>query len=236
MRLSGLISLAIVSLISTTSIHAARPGLYLGGQLGWGNVHDVGISDGDMGIMISNAFEYGNFSLNSFSGLNSGSGFAWRAFGGYQIGYNWAIEIGWAQFNNVAVNASATGFDNVAVLPFTVGTSSGIFKTTVFDAVGKYIYVFPWFCKMNVYGKLGVAFLTGRTDPVMSVNEAGTISLGEDLIITNRFFPTASIGLSYDFRNDISADLSYTRIQKIGYSEHMGSIDEVFLGMMLHFG
>lgn len=236
MRLSGLISLGLISLITTTGLQAAQPGLYLGGQLGWGQVHDVGISNGDMGIMVSNAFNYSNFSLHSFNGLNTGSGFAWRAFGGYQIGFNWAMEIGWAQFNNVAVDAYTTGFDNATNQPFTVGTSSGIFKTTVFDAVGKYMYYFPCFPQASVFGKLGVAFLTGRTDPVMSVSENGSTYLGEDLIIANRFFPTASIGLGYDFRKDISADFSYTRIQKLGYSEHLGSIDEVFLGFALHFG
>lgn len=235
-RLSAFVLISLISAFTTTLAFAARPGLYIGGQVGWGNVHDFGISVGDAGDMIIEALGYGNYTLSTFDGTNSDDGFAWRVFGGYQIGYNWAMEIGWAQFPRIAVDATAAGTDELTGLPLTVTTSSGIFKTTVFDFVGKYIYVFPWFCPMNVYGKFGVAFLTGKTTPILDVTEPGIASSGEDVITAMRLYPTASIGLTYDLRNDISIDLSYTRIQKIGQSEQLGSLDSLMLGMMLHFG
>jgi hypothetical protein len=235
-RLSTSIFLTTAFLIAASCTFAAQPGLYLGGQVGWGTVHNSGISEGDMGHMIDEALGNGAFTITSFNGTTSDSGFAWRVFGGYQIGYNWALEVGWAQFPDLPIKANATGIDNVAGLPFVVNTSSGIFKTTAFDLVGKYIYPFPCFCRMNVYGKLGVAYVNGRTTPVMAVTEDGVIEAGEDVIISDRVFPTASIGLSFDFRPDISADLSYTRIQKVGESGQLGSIDTLLLAMALHFG
>jgi len=229
------LSLIFLSLIASCTF-AARPGLYLGGQAGWGNVHDSGISEGDMGHMIGEALGEFNFTINSFNGTTSDSGFAWRVYGGYQIGYNWAVEAGWAQYSNLSIDATAAGIDNATGVPYTVGTSSGIFKTTAFDVVGKYMYAIPYFCPLHIFGTLGLAFVTGHTEPVMAVTEAGIVSGGEDVITATKVYPTFGIGLSYDLRNDISADLFYSRIQKVGDSDHLGSIDMVTLGMALHFG
>lgn len=236
LRSSGLISFALAISLTTACAFAARPGFYVGGQAGWGDVHDAGISIGDMGYMVGQALGDYNFTIHTFNGTTSGTGFAWRAFGGYQIGYNWAMEIGWAQFNNLPVEATATGTDLGSGLPFSVGTDSGIFKTTVFDLVGKYMYYIPCFCPLSIFGKLGLAYVTGHTVPVMSVTEAGVETLGEDVITATKVFPEVSIGLGYDFRNDITADFTYTHIQKVGNTDHLGNIDELMLGMALHFG
>lgn len=229
------VSVLLLFLI-VTSVHAARPGYYIGGQVGWGSVHDTGVSEGDMGYMINQALGYGSFTMTSFDGTTSDTGFVWRVFGGYQIGYNWGMEIGWSQYPRLPIYATAAGIDNVTGLPFVVTTETGLFKTTVFDAVGKAIYPFPFFCPMNVYAKLGGAWLTGRSNPQVIVAETGISALGENLVIVNRLFPTASIGFSADLRDDISLDLSYTHVQKVGKSPHFGSLDNVMLGFLLHFG
>lgn len=236
MRLSRLLSLSLVSLLLSSAIHAARPGYYLGGQLGWGHIQGTGVSDGDMGYMITQALGYSNYTVTSFNGTTSDSGVAWRVFGGYQIGYQWAMEIGWSMYPKLPVDATATGRDLATSQAFSVTTTTGTFKTAAFDFVGKYMYRLPFCCRMNVYGKLGAAYVIGRTTPTVTVSEPGLSAAGEDVIIANRVFPTGSIGLAYDLRNDISMDLSYTRIQKVGHSEQLGSMDAVLLAMSLHFG
>jgi len=109
-RLSGLIALSLVTLTTGSYVIAAQPGLYLGGQAGWGYVHDSGISSGDMDHMIGEALDHFNFTTSSFNGTNSDGGFAWRVFGGYQIGYHWAVEAGWSQFENLSVRCISSGY------------------------------------------------------------------------------------------------------------------------------
>jgi len=237
-RLSGFLSLSMASLVSASSF-AAQPGLYLGGQMGYGYVHDSGISSGDMGAMINDALGYGNFTTTTFNGQFSEGGFAWRVYGGYQIGFNWAMEIGWSHFPRVPVDASQTGTDLETGLPYVAGTS-GTFQTNAFDGVGKYIFYFPQLCQLSVYGKLGLAYVVGRSNQSVNVSEntpvTGILVTAGDENITDRLYPTFGIGLNYDFRPDISMDIAYTRIQKVGNSDQLGSIDTVLLGMALHFG
>lgn len=237
-QFSGLLSLSVASLISG-SVFAAQPGLYVGGQMGYGYVHDSGISDGEMSALVGEALGYGNFTTTTFNGQFSENGFAWRVYGGYQIGFNWAMEIGWSHFPRVPVDASQTGLDLNTGLPY-VATTSGTFQTNAFDGVGKYIFYIPRMCQLSIYGKLGLAYVVGRSNESVSVSEDspvnGVLVTADDQSITDRVYPTFGFGVNYDFRPDISMDLSYTRIQKVGTSDQLGSIDTVLLGMSLHFG
>jgi len=223
----------IAALLINTLSYAAQPGYYLGGQMGWGNVNQSGLSEGDMGGVMINAFGYSNFSMNNFSGTSSETGFAWRVFGGYQIGYNWAMEIGWSILPKLPVDAHVTGTDFVTGLDYEAHTT-GTLKTGIFDAVGKYIYYLP--CQFNIYGKLGLAYVTGWTNEDLFINELGfTVTGGGDQTL-GRVYPTFGVGLGYDFRPDISMDVSYTRVQKIGNSEQLGSSDMLLAALVLHFG
>ncbi len=227
---------SLLALITSTEIYAARPGYYLGGQVGWGSVHDAGLSEADMSYSIEQALDYPNFTITSFNGTTSDTGFVWRVYGGYQIGYNWALEIGWSQYPRLPVDANATGVDSITGDTFAAGTSSGIFKLWTFDAYVKYIYPLPWICNTNVFIKLGGAWVTAKTTPQISVTEPDFVVYGEDVLTPVRVFPAGSIGIAYDIRNDISADLSYTHVQKVGHVDQLGSLDNVMIGMALHFG
>jgi len=215
------------------SAYAAQPGFYVGGQMGWGNVTQTGISSGEMGQLISGALNDSNYTTTTFRGASNGNGFAWRVFGGYQVGYHFAAEMGWTVFPHLPIDARATGIDLDTGQPFVAGTK-GTFKTSAFDLVGKYIFPLP--CQFNVYGKLGLAFVVGNYNESVTLSEPGLTSTADDDGTTNRLYPTAGIGLGYDFRPDISADLSYSRIQKVGNSEQLGSINVVLLALILHFG
>lgn len=227
------VSFAFGALMAGTALHAAQPGLYLGGQMGWGNVTDSGISRGDMSQMINQALGNGNFSVTNFNGSTSDSGFTWRVFGGYQIGYHWAAEMGWTVFPRLPIDATASGEDYNTGLPYQAG-SNGTLKIAAFDLVGKYIYLLP--CNFNLYGKLGFAYLTGWSNMSVNVSETGLSAASEEDDGTNRLYPTGGIGIGYDFRPDISMDLSYSRIQKVGNSAQLGSMNMVMLAMALHFG
>jgi hypothetical protein len=214
--------------------YAAQPGLYLGGQIGWGNVSDTGISTGNMNQAIGIALGHSNYSSSAFNTKTSESGLAWRVLGGYQVGYNWAAEIGWAVFPRLPINATATGFDRVTGLPF-IANGFGTYKTSAFDAVAKFIYPIP--CHFNLSAKLGLAYMHGWASQTVTVLE-NAIPTGDatDINTTNRLYPTGSVGIGYDFRPDITTDLTYTRIQQIGSSTEIGSIDTVLISLEFHFG
>jgi OmpA-OmpF porin, OOP family len=238
-HISGMAALCLASLITCVNAYAAQPGLYLGAQGGWANLNQMGISSADMDTLISNAIFINNFTRTSFNGTTSGNGAGWRVFGGYQLGYNWAAEIGWAVYPNLPINATAAGVHNLTGDPFHVATS-GTFQTSVFDLVGKYIRPLP--CNFNIYGKLGLALVVGRSNEQAQVITSDILDgftfseFASESDKTSRLFPTFGIGVGYDFRPDISADVSYNRIQKVGSSEELGSIDFFSLSLGFHFG
>ncbi len=243
-HMSWMTFLCFSMLAVVENTYAAYPGLYLGGQAGWGNVSDTGISQQDMGDLITTSIDTGNFTIQSFNGTNNGNGLAGRVFIGYQYGCLAAAEFGWTKFNSLPVKANATLFDHKANLPGSA-SASGTMHISAFDFVGKGIVPLPY--NFNVYGKLGLAYLQAWSNASAAVTErlvvapppgsattnSSTGNIGDD--ITSRFFPTFGVGLAYDVRPDIEFDLSYNRIQKIGSSPELGSTDFISLGIALHF-
>jgi hypothetical protein len=215
--------------------YAALPGLYLGGQVGWGNVTDSGISRQEMGDLIESAIGNDNYTIHTFNGTTSGTGLAGRVYIGYQIGCFFAAELGWTKFNSLPIAATARAVDENNGAPIFVSTS-GTLKVSAFDFVGKGIVPLPY--HFNVYGKLGIGYVEGRSNSSVFFNDNGvfktsTSESGGD--ITRRFFPTFGLGVAYDFRPDIEVDLSWNRIQKIGNSQELGSTDFFSLGLAFHF-
>lgn len=79
--------------------------------------------------------------------------------------------------------------------------------------------------------------MTGWSNESAAISEPGGFTAaGEESDTNTSVFPTFGIGVSYDFRPDISADLSYNRVQKVGNSDQLGSLDFVALGLGFYFG
>jgi len=232
-RFSTITILCCSALVAINS-YAAWPGIYLGGQVGWGNVNETGISRQDMGDLINSAISSDNFTFRSFNGTTNGNGLAGRVFTGYQFGCFGALEFGWTKFNNLPVNATANVLDH-NTSSTALASSSGTIKVDAFDLVGKAII--PLRYHFNAYGKLGLAYLEGRSNASVTVRENGNKSASDNANsdITGRFFPTFGLGIAYDFRPDIEMDLSWSRIQKMGDSQEIGSADFISLGLAFHF-
>jgi len=231
-----------VSAVVVTNANASQPGFYLGGLLGWGKVHEENISRGDMNAVTSSAIKSNNFTTNSFKNSGVDSGAAGRLFAGYQFNENWAAEMGWSKFRNMTTNASLSGIDKVSGLPYQ-STASGTLKTDAFDLVAKGIY--PITNNINVYGKLGVAYLMQRANasvhvsetakrgsvPVNALSKSGSGSNNE-----HKIYPTFGVGATYEFTQNVAADLSWNRIQKTGGSKSMASTDLVGVGLIYSIG
>src|SRR5580704_3849202 len=112
--------------------NAAQPGFYMGGQLGWGKVHQDTITNHDMNSIVTSGLGYDKYTIKSYSDSSSDNGLAGRLFGGYQFTDNLAAELGWSKFKNMTTKASVKGIDKVTGLPFS-SSASGTVKTDAFD-------------------------------------------------------------------------------------------------------
>jgi OOP family OmpA-OmpF porin len=150
---------------------------------------------------------------NIFHGVNTqgqktqDTGLAGRLFGGYEFNQNIGAELGYMRFSNA-----------------TVKHESGDIQTYAVDIAAK--GMMPLQNGFGVYGKLGVAYL----------NENFGISNGNSRVSFSegKVYPELGVGVSYDFSQQLSTDLSYTRIQKTS-NGNLNSTDFVGLGLSYHF-
>jgi len=200
----GLAVLGVSSLVAANSF-AATQGAYVGGQLGWGDIHQKASSSYLTGTTVH---------------ANKDTGVAGRVFGGYRINENFAGEMGVTKFSDAKVKASSYGY-----------TAQGTVKAAAVDLVAKGIY--PVANNVSVYGKAGVAYVSERAD--IKVSNASRV-VYKDHDKANRLLPTFGAGVSYDFTQNVAADLSYNRIQKTGSSSKINSTDLVSVGLIYSIG
>jgi len=199
-----IIAIAVLgfSVLTVANSHAAP---YVGGQLGYGNVHQ-------------------------FTGIDNGkdTGIAGRLFAGYQFNDYFATEMGWSKFSNATTSLafSDTDFN---------GYVKGTVKTDAVDLVVKGIL--PVTAQMNVYGKLGGAYVVSRGNINVSYVDSGYSYSGSYSETERKLLPTAGVGASYAINNNLAADISYNRIQKVGNnSSFVNSTDLVSLGLIYSIG
>jgi OmpA-OmpF porin, OOP family len=212
-----------VSALSVMAANAAAPGVYVTGQLGYANTHMKDKSN----------FTNYPFTPNAADAINlSNNGLAGRLAMGYQFNQNFAVEMGYLQLNKKKVNGTIPNGEE-ATLP----ASLSLHQNAI-DLVGKSIL--PLTDKFNVYGKLGVAYLTttikGKSNAHPGINVPATADLnGVAGIAKHKWAPEAAVGVSYDFTPNMSVDTSWTRIQPLG-KNRPGAIDFVAVGLAYNFG
>lgn len=193
------IALGVVALglsAAAISANAATSGVYVGGQLGYGNVHQA----------------------DHVSGVKDNH-LAGRVFAGYQFNQNLAAELGWSHFSEVTAKDHGyyADYDYSARL-----------NTNVVDAAAKGIV--PVADNVSLYGKLGAAYVM---ESVHAHYGPFSASASE-----KKLLPEAGVGVSYAFTDNVSADVSYTRIQKVGdkNKSDINSIDFAGVGVSYTFG
>jgi opacity protein-like surface antigen len=190
---------------------ASAPGFYVGGQLGWSNTNP---SSSDV------TGTYPGFGNTVTSASSSGTGFAWGLNTGYQFDQNWAAELGYTRFANTSYTYRGTA----AGVPFVNGTAS--YNQDAWSVVGKGIL--PFDNGFGVYGKLGVAYV--RASSITATLAGITANSGNQ----NAWRPTAGVGVKYDFNQNVSADVSVTRIFKGGNLTN--DSDTAMVGVAYNFG
>lgn len=155
-------------------------------------------------------------------GIGSSSkdtGLAGRIDGGYLFTENFAAELGYTRFHNSTAKAYSSAF-----------ATNGTIKEDAFDLVGKAIL--PLSDCFNLYGKLGAAYL--RANGTVTGSSAGTaVRVSEN---AHKVYPTFGLGAGYNINKNITADVSWNRIQKVGNNNNLPSTDLVGVGLSYNFG
>lgn len=215
-----------VSTLGVMAANAAAPGVYVTGQLGYANTH---MNDKTNIAAINKASKLPDFTPDAADATNlSNNGLAGRLAIGYQFNQNFAVEMGYLQLNSKKVDGTAGTKPNL--LPASISL-----QQNAIDLVGKAI--FPVASNLNIYGKLGVAYLTTSITAKSDVDGVpSTINLnGPAGISKHKWAPEAAVGVSYDITPNVSVDTSWTRIQTVG-SNRPGNIDFVAVGVGYNFG
>ncbi|MFZ0219518.1 MAG: outer membrane beta-barrel protein [Candidatus Aquirickettsiella sp.] len=216
------------SVLSAMAASAAAPGIYIGGQFGY--------ADTDMGSKTN----FAKFNLHPADQNNqnlSNNGLAGRIALGYQFNQNFAVEAGYLQLSNRKVNISE---DQVRHdFPLTAGSVK--LQQNVVDFVGK--GMLPVTDKINLYGKLGLAYITTPIQvsaQILNPHAIGPVIVDANVnemvnVSKHKWAPEAAIGVSYDISSNVNVDASWTHIQPLGHNKP-GNIDFVAVGVGYNFG
>lgn len=234
-RMKHISTLAFSSLtffFLSTSSHAAANGYYFGGQVGWGDIHQSGITGADINDLIRTALP-GSIAVVSSDDTSDDDdgGIAGRLFVGYQWNCYWGAEFGWTKFHTMDTAASGNALDIFG--RFITADASGTIKADAWDLTIKGTE--PLEYGLSAYGKLGIAYLYERASASATMNVGSLTFSGHDSRSMSRVYPTFSLGVGYDITPQWVADVSWNRIQEVSNSE-LSSTDFWALGLSYHLG
>lgn len=179
------------------------------------------------GVYVTGQVGYADTHMDSkVSKHLSNNGLAGRVALGYQFNQNFAVETGYLQLDQKKVNIDPTS---------QVHNTSVKLQQNAIDFVGKGIV--PLSSNINVYGKLGLAYVSSNIDITTKVGAfPTTIDLNDAAhVAKHKWAPEAAVGVSYDITPNVSLDTSWTHIQPLG-SNKPGNIDFVAVGLGYNFG
>lgn len=205
------VSVLGVSALGMMAANATTPGLYITGQAGYANTH-----------MKDKIVPPGPFAGSGFSIPNSG--FGGRVAVGYQFNPNIAVEMGYLRLPN------QKGTFKLAPTSIYAASTERL-KQNAIDLAAKGIL--PINDKFNVYGKLGVAYLTSTiTNDYNGVKSNDNQFFG---IAKHKLAPEVGLGVTYNVTNNVFVDTSWTHIQPLGKNKP-GNVDFAAVGIGYSFG
>lgn len=220
------------SALGVAAANAAAPGVYVTGQLGYAQTHMKNKTDIDT---ISAAIPGNDRHIRPKGGVNNvnNNGLAGRLAIGYQFNQNFAVELGYLRLASKKVGLGDTKMGDPII---DVTDPSITLAQNALDFAAKGIL--PVGNNFNVYGKLGVAYLTsdlhvdGKNDKEQKVSYNVNDEAG---FKKHQLAPEAAIGVSYDITQNVSIDASWTHIHPIGKNS-AGNINFASVGLSYNFG
>jgi OmpA-OmpF porin, OOP family len=149
-------------------------------------------------------------------------GLAGRLAIGYKVTPNFALELGYLQLSEGKSNNTKKAITSYN-------------KQDAIDVAAKGIL--PITSNVNIYGKLGVAYLT--TELKEDITFRGLPASKNINSITgiakHKWAPEIAIGMGYDITPNVTVDTSLTHIQAMG-NNRPGNIDFLAVGVGYNFG
>lgn len=174
-----------------------------------------------VGLYVNGQVGYADTNMKSQvkdNGANfANDGLAGRLAIGYKVTPNFALELGYLQLSNAEFNIGASSFSN---------------KQDAIDVAAKGIL--PITNNVNIYGKLGVAYLTTELKEKNAAGKTLDINTAQG-ISKHQWAPEIAIGMGYDITPNVTVDTSLTHIQTLG-DNRPGNIDFLAVGVGYNFG
>lgn len=183
---------------------AAVPGFYAGVQGGWSNI----------------AYNTSDYVVDA--GSVKKSGFGGRPFIGYQLDQYFGIETGYTWYaKNKLRNGSYYDVSSIV--------TTGDFKQSAWDIVA--VGTLPLEQGFSLYAKGGAAYVNAKaTETATDASLNGSFTISDS---THEWRPVAGVGVSYDFNEMVSGDVSWTRVFS---GSGIANSDLAAVGVTYHFG
>ncbi len=154
---------------------------------------------------------------NPSTKIESDINVAGRVFAGYQVNETFGFESGFTKFHNASTkNIANTGFNS---------SNDVTVKTYAVDLVGK--ATLPLQNGFSVYGKAGAAYLNQKGNTNTYTTLASVTTSTSTNQTASAIYPTVGAGVSYELNKNVSTDLSWNHIQKVGSNKNLGNTDLV---------
>ncbi|MES2141971.1 MAG: outer membrane beta-barrel protein [Pseudomonadota bacterium] len=209
-----------ISMLSVMVSNAAVPNTYISVQLGYASTH---MKDKTNIAAIWDATKT-LFTADGGAINLSNNGLAGRLAVGYQFNQHFTIEMGYLQLSKKKINGDS----------YRTPASISLNQRAI-DLTGKAILLIT--NNLNMYGKLGAAYLTTKIDGkrYRNNNTVTTYDLNGAADITqHKWAPETTVGVSYEITPSVSIDTSWLHIQLIG-KNRPGNIDFVAVGVDYNF-
>ncbi|MES2141974.1 MAG: outer membrane beta-barrel protein [Pseudomonadota bacterium] len=176
------------------------------------------------GLYVSGQVGYADTNMKSKLPADVGvglanDGLASRLAMGYKFNQNFAIEVGYLQLQKETINGG------------NISTSN---QQNAIDIAGKGIL--PITHNVNIYGKVGAAYLTTQLEEKHNDTVPVTIDLNNQYgIAKHQWAPEVAVGMGYDITPNVSVDTSFTHIHPVA-SKRAGNINYLAVGVGYTFG
>lgn len=178
--------------------------------------------------------------LGSMSRDFDKSKFSYDLFGGYMFDQNWSVELGYQVFGKASANFYATKAPATVVVPTapTVVSYKMIRSSKVSDVYAAVVGRMPVYPGIDVYGKLGAAYVTSDNNRSMyTAPSANNWALGSQWSAKNRKLTALmGLGVSYDIGSNMSLRLEYRYLPKAFKSDSLlKAMQSLTLGLAFAF-
>lgn len=243
MRLKFFILCSAISFYLQNTFAATTNGPYIGGQIGFGYLHQGDFLLREFNRLIHKIAPHQN--ADAFNIIFSNTGLGGRVFIGYQFNNYFALELGYYRFKTLNLNGNLT--TNVHVnselilqllrrdsFSFPIYFNAKTSMTTyVVDLSAKGIL--PITANLNLYGKVGLAYIDADAHVSLSMNVNNIFDIGISANPSvNMVYPEFGVGISYDITEHANLDLSWIHIQKYN-GKCFPNIDFVSTGLIYRF-